>query len=310
MRLVVPDLISPSYFPAIAAVELGLIRDQGLDVELDLLFPVTDAAGALQRGEIDFLAGAAHAPLSAFPQWKGAKLLMALAQKMYWFLVVRSDVDVSASTLAQLGGLKIGAAPGPDLGLRQLLRDAGVDAGALGIEVAPVPGTSSGSVSFGVTAAEALAAGAIDGFWANGMGAEVAVRQGIGRVVLDARRGDGPARAASYTFPALATTDRMIDERPDDVEAVVRGVLAAQRLLREDPSRATEVGERLFPAMEASIIGELIRRDAPYYDAEISQNTAAALCDFAREVGLLGDPVAYEQVVATRWRDLWLPAGA
>jgi len=30
MRIAVPDLISPSYFPAIAAVDLGLAREEGL----------------------------------------------------------------------------------------------------------------------------------------------------------------------------------------------------------------------------------------------------------------------------------------
>ena len=33
MRLAVPDLVSNSYFPAVAAVELGTFRDQGLGVE-------------------------------------------------------------------------------------------------------------------------------------------------------------------------------------------------------------------------------------------------------------------------------------
>ena len=67
-----------------------------------------------------------------------------------------------------------------------------------GVQIAPVPGAIGAGVNFGVTAAKALEDGKIDGFWANGMGAEVAVRRGIGTVVLDVRRGDGP-KAASTT---------------------------------------------------------------------------------------------------------------
>jgi NitT/TauT family transport system substrate-binding protein len=37
MRLAVPDLVSNSYFPAIAAVELSFFKAEGLDVQLDLL---------------------------------------------------------------------------------------------------------------------------------------------------------------------------------------------------------------------------------------------------------------------------------
>jgi ABC-type nitrate/sulfonate/bicarbonate transport system substrate-binding protein len=37
MRIAVPDLISNSYFPAVAAVELGFFKAEGLDAELSLV---------------------------------------------------------------------------------------------------------------------------------------------------------------------------------------------------------------------------------------------------------------------------------
>src|SRR5919202_5593259 len=114
LRVAVPDLISNSYFPAVAAVELGFFKAEGLDAELELIFPVPDTMAALRDGRLDFVAGAAHATLTAFPDWNGAKLLAALAQRMYWLLVVRSDLAVQRGDLSRLEGLRIGAAPGPD----------------------------------------------------------------------------------------------------------------------------------------------------------------------------------------------------
>ena len=50
MKLAVPDLISNSYFPAVAAVELGFFKEEGLDVSLELIFPVDKAyRGAARR---------------------------------------------------------------------------------------------------------------------------------------------------------------------------------------------------------------------------------------------------------------------
>lgn len=305
MRIAVPDLISPSYFPAIAAVDMGLAREEGIDLELELLFPVTDAAAALRDGRIQFLAGAAHAPLYAFPHWRGVKLLAALSQKMYWFLVLRSDLGAARGDLSCLRGLHIGAAPGPDIGLRLLLEDAGVDVDKEEIRIGPVPGADRCSVSFGVVAADALAAGRVDGFWANGMGAEVTVRRGTGTVILDARRGDGPASASSYTFPALIATDAVIAQHPDTVAAIVRATVKAQQVLREAPERAREVGERLFPPMETDLIAELIRRDAPYYDPTISDESVQSLNAFAQRADLLKGPVPYREVVADEVRPLW-----
>lgn len=305
MRIAVPDLISNSYFPAVAAVELGFFRDEGLDAELELLFPVTRTMEALRDGRLDFVAGAAHATLSAFPEWQGAKLLVALAQRMYWLLVLRSDLGARRGDVGAMKGLRIGAAPGPDLGLLGLLAEAGIDPQRDGVQIGPIPGTNEPGVSFGVTAARALEEGRLDGFWANGMGAEVAVRRGIGTVVLDVRRGDGPTAARDFTFPALVTTEERVEQEPESVEAAIRAILRAQWTLREDPGRATEVGERLFPPTEASLIAEVVSRDLPYYQPEITEASVLSLNRFAQNAGLLSGPVPYDQVVAGRFSHLW-----
>jgi len=296
MRIVVPDLISNSYFPAIAAVELGCMRDEGIDAKVELLFPVDAAYHALAAGEVDIVAGSAHSALAAFPEFRGVKLLAAQGQGMYWFLVMRADLDAERGDTSVLRGKKIGAAPWVDLGLQQLVIDAGIDLGE--VDIAPVPGAAGAGTNFGLTAARALADGVIDGFWANGMGAEVAVRSGAGKIVLDIRRGDGPDGCFDYTFASLAATDRYIAEDGGRAQAVVRALRRAQRLLAEDPGRATEVGERVFPAEQAALIANLVERDAPLYDAEIPERAVSGMNRFARERGLLtGDP-DYDQIVA------------
>jgi ABC-type nitrate/sulfonate/bicarbonate transport system substrate-binding protein len=296
MRIVVPDLISNSYFPAVAAVELGCFRDEGIDASVELLFPVDAAYHALAAGEVDVVAGSAHSALAAFPEWNGVKLLAAQAQGMYWFLVMRTDLDAARGDTSVLRGRRIGAAPWVDLGLQQLVIDAGIDLGE--VDIAPVPGAAGAGTNFGLTAARALADGAIDGFWANGMGAEVAVRSGAGAIVLDIRRGDGPGGCFDYTFAALAATDRFIEEDRGRAQAVVRALRRAQQLLVDDSARATAVGERVFPAEQAALIAELVERDLPFYDAEIPERAVTGMNRFARERGLLeGDP-DYDQIVA------------
>ena len=305
IRIAVPDLVSNSYFPAVAAIDLWLFKARGIDAELEMVFPVGRAMQALQDGGIDFVAGPAHATLAAFPGWQGAKLLAALSQHTFWLLVLRADLGVQPGDVMAVKGLRLGAAPGPDAALRRLLAEAGVDPEADDVALAPVPGSGDAGVSFGVHAARALEEGIIDGFWANAMGAEVAVRSGIGEVVLDPRRGLGPPAARGYTFAALVTTDRLIEDSPATAEAAVRAVVAAHQALRADPSKAAEVGRRLFPPDEAALIEDLVRRDAAYYAAEISPESVASLNEFARDIGLLSGDATYEQVVAGRFAHLW-----
>lgn len=297
VRIGIPDLISPSYFPMIAAVELGLLADEGVEGEIVLHYPVTDAAVALRDGDLDYLAGAAHAPLYAFDRWQGVKLVAALAQRTYWFLVARKDLNIARTDLSALAGCRIGAAPGVREALIALFIASGVDPSRAGIDVVAVPAAAGKNASFGVAAADALAAGSIDAFWANGMGAQVALDDGVGSVVVDARRDDTPGR--HFTFPALATTDTMIGQRPDVVRSVLRAVVNAQNLLAREPEQATLAARRLFPDRERSLIAALVERDTPFYDPVMTPEAIAGLQSFARDAGLVAESAAFEDVVAS-----------
>jgi hypothetical protein len=206
-------------------------------------------------------------------------------------------------------GRSIGAAPWVDMGLRGLLEESGIDLLRDDVRIAPVPGAAGAGVSFGVTAAKALEDRKIDGFWANGMGAEVAVRRGVGTVVFDVRRGDGPQACFHFTMASPAAADRLVADSPDTAAAAVRAIVKTHAALKADPGRATEVGRKLFPPTEAELIAELIRRDLPFYDASISQNVVAGMNRFARASGILKTDPPYDRIVAGQFRGLWNMAG-
>jgi ABC-type nitrate/sulfonate/bicarbonate transport system substrate-binding protein len=304
-KIAVPDLVSNSYFPAIAAIELGFFEREGLAIQHELIFPNYKTYEALRDGTIDLVAGPAHAALPAFPEGRGMKLLASLAQGMFWLLVMRSDLDVAPGDVAAVKGRTIGAAPLVDLALKHMLVEAGIDLEQDGVRIVGVPGTHEPGVSFGVAAARALQEGSIDGFWANGMGAENAVRSGVGKVVLDVRRGVGPSPAFHYTMSALVTSDRVLQRDPQLAQAAVRAIVKTQQALKADVSLATKVGRRLFPAAEAEVIAAVVARDLPYYDATISEAAVAGLSGFARASGLLTIPFAYEDIVASQMRNIW-----
>jgi NitT/TauT family transport system substrate-binding protein len=305
VKIATPDLVTNSYFPALAAEELGLYRDEGLDAHVELL-PSLDAVNALRDGAADFVAGGAHTTLLAFPGWKGAKLVVALSQGTPWLLVLRADLPARRGDVSAVKGLRIGAAPGPDRVFLRLLVESGIDPARDGVTIAPVPGGTDPGASFGVTAAEALERGTVDGFWANALGSETAVRRGVGKIVVDVRRGDGPPGAGQYTLAALSTTEALIARQPERVAAAVRAIIRAQDILRKDPGRATEIGRRRFPPAASEIIAAVVERDLPFYDPAIGEPAVSVMNGFARSLGLLTAPVSYEDTVATRFRDLWL----
>jgi len=306
MTIAIPDMISNSYFPAAAAAELGFFKEEGLDIKLELIPPVDKTLEELRDGKIEFVGGSAHSTPHAFPEWNGGKVICAQAQHMYWFLILHKKFNAKKGDVSAVKGLSLGAAPLVNLGLQQLLKEAGIDEARDGVKIGPVPGAFLGpNKNFGVAAAKALEAGLIDGFWANGMGAEVAVTGGWGTMVLDARRGDGPPKAKYYTMAAIMTSDKMIKDHPDKVAAAVRAIVKTQKALKADVSLATKVGKKLFPEHEATLIEELIRRDLPFYDATVSPEFVAGMTEFQRNVGLIKGHPKYEDVVAVEFASLW-----
>jgi NitT/TauT family transport system substrate-binding protein len=308
MKIAVPDLISNSYFPVVAAVELGCFKEEGIDAEIEIVFPVDKAYAQLKAGNVDFVGGSAHSAVAAFPGWDGVKLLCAQAQGMYWFLVMHADYDVKRGDIDAVKGRKIGAAPWVELGLRRLLRQANIDVQRDRVDITPVPSPHGQlSVNFGLNAAKALEARQIDGFWANGMGAEVALSRGVGTLVLDVRRGDGPGSCFNYTMASLAATDQLISSNPAAAEGAIRAVVRAQGRLRRDVTLATQVANKLFPKPEAALIEKLIARDLPYYDASISKDFVAGMSRFSLDMGITTRKLGYGDVVAGQFAQLWVP---
>jgi NitT/TauT family transport system substrate-binding protein len=304
-RLMVGDLDSPSYFVATAAAELGFFKQEGVDIELERSYGAHNGAERLRDGTVHFFGVAAYAPTSAFPAWKGVKLLCALSQYSYWFLAVRADLDVKRGDLGALKGLRISSSmAAPVLGLRYLLAEAGIDLERDNVRIVPPPPTIEGRW-MGHAGVEAIKQGLADAYWGNGMRLAIGEKLGVAKLHLDLRRGDGPPGARWYSFAALTTTERLIDEQPEIAAGAVRAIVKAQKALKAEPSLATGIAERLFPPEETPLIAGLIARDAPFYDANISPEAIDGLNKFAKASGLIAEPVPYDRLVASQFRHLW-----
>src|SRR5689334_152334 len=282
-RLMVADVDSPSYFVATAAAELGFFKEEGIDIELELVYGARSGPERLHDGTLHFFGGPAFAATRAFPAWKGARLLCALSQYSYWFLAVRADLDVKRGDINALKGLRLSASPPwPILSLKYMLTEAGIDFERDNVRIvdaAPMIEWAQGHV--GIAAIQQDIA---DGYWGNGMRVALGEKLGVAKLHLDLRRGDGPPGARFYNFAALTVSERLIAEHPE---------------------AAAGVGERIFPKDEAPLIAELIRRDTPFYQAHITQAAVDGLNKFALGIGLISEPVSYDRLVATQFEDLW-----
>ena len=301
MRITVADAISPSYFVAIAAVQLGFFKEEG--VEMEFVFPPADPSQALRDGVVDFYGGSPYTGLHRFPGWRGGAVLCALAHYTYWFLAVRSDLNCERGDVRAVKGLRLSASVLPGLTLKRLLEEAGIDFQRDNVRLVASPRRISQNWAW--DGVDAIEQGVADGYWGNGLRADLGVKRGIAQILLDVRRGDGPPAARTWTFPALITTERLVKEQPDSAAAAVRAIVKTQRALRAAPQLAAKAAQRLFPAEEASLIAFEVARDVEFYDATVTEEMIAHASRFAREMGVLEGEVRYGELVATQFAPLW-----
>jgi ABC-type nitrate/sulfonate/bicarbonate transport system substrate-binding protein len=301
MRITVADAISPSYFVAIAAVQLGFFKEEGVDMEF--VFPPADPSQALRDGVVDFYGGSPYTGLHAFPGWRGGAVLCALSHYTYWFLAVRSDLKCERGDVGAVKGLRLSASVLPGLTMKKLLEEAGIDFQRDNVRLVASPRRTSQNWAW--DGVDALEQGVADGYWGNGLRADLGVKRGIAKILLDVRRGDGPPAARLWTFPALVTTERLLKAQPDIAAGAVRAIVRTQRALRAEPQLAARAAQRLFPAEEASLIAFEVTRDLPFYDATVTEEMIAHASRFAREMGVLESEVRYGELVATQLAPLW-----
>jgi NitT/TauT family transport system substrate-binding protein len=301
MRITVADAISPSYFVAIAAVQLGFFEAEGVDMEF--VFPPADPSRALRDGVVDFYGGSPYTGLHAFPGWRGGVLLCALSHYTYWFLAIRSDIPGERGDVSAVKGLRLSASTLPGLTLKRVLEEAGIDLRRDNVRIVGTPPRLNPNWAW--DGVDVLEQGVADGYWGNGLRADLGVKRGLAKILLDVRRGDGPPAARTWTFPALVTTERLVKERPDLAAGAVRAIVKTQQALRAHPQLAAKAAQRLFPAEEASLIAFEVARDAPFYEATVTEEMIAHATGFAREMALLDGEVRYGELVATQFAPLW-----
>jgi ABC-type nitrate/sulfonate/bicarbonate transport system substrate-binding protein len=184
-----------------------------------------------------------------------------------------------------------------------MLIQAGIDVDQ--DEVRIVESLPSKTESHSLDGVKALQENLADGFWGNGMRLALAEKAGIAKLHLDLRRGDGPPDARHYNFAALAVTEALIEKEPQVAAAAVRAIVSTQKALKADSTLAKIVGDQLFPGDEADMIPILVARDAPFYDATITSEAIEGLNKFAVANGLLNQRLAYDQIAAVQFKDIW-----
>ncbi|HEY3524331.1 MAG TPA: ABC transporter substrate-binding protein [Candidatus Limnocylindrales bacterium] len=248
------------YFPnlthatAIVGVADGLYAGAlGPNVELQTrtFNAGTEAVEALFSGALDASYVGPNPAINAWAKSKGQAIrIVAGATSGGAFLVTKPDI----TTPAQLRGRTL-ATPAlgntQDVALRAWLKSQGLSTTVEGGgDVAIRPQSNADTLT-------AFAGGAIDGAWVPEPWATRMILEGGGHVLVDERDLWPGGR---YVTTELIVSTAFLGARPDVVEALLRGHVAATKLVNEDPDRSirtvsTEIGRLTGSTLSTDLLG-------------------------------------------------------
>jgi len=257
------------HLPAFVALEKGYYRDEGLDVEV---------AGIFKAGPEEMSAFASHgldtgyvgeAPVITARANKVASVTMiAQANKGGSALVVAKN-----SRITKIGDLrgKVVAIPGhatiQDVLLRMALKSGGIKPSELTIMVLKPPEMVSALGSHGV-----------DAFMAWEPYPSKAVRDGMGRIILD-------SQSIWKDHPCCALiVDSGMAGNPARVKALIRAHLKAVKFIGENRSESDRIGVKYTGMDEATVHAALTRIK---FDPFLSRTDNKVFVEFLRELGYI-----------------------
>jgi len=242
VRAVYPS-VDLQYLPAFVAQSKGIFKEEGLDVELIVMPGGRVGVQALVSGDIHFILQMGVA-LPAI--WQGAelKILAQMTSMPLFSLLVRPEIQKPED----LRGKKIGVSVGATTFalVHEYLNLNGINPDK-GVEYVNIPG-SRGKIA-------ALEMGLISAAPLAPPGDLKAIQAGAKRLVFF---GD---LMPEVSFTGLIATSRYVKEAPKTVERMVRAIVRATYLTRDDSAAALDAMQRYLkmPADEARESYRLVR---------------------------------------------------
>jgi len=225
-RLIVTDLTAPLVPNSVMdlAVELGYFEREGVDVELVRVQQTPSALAALQAGEGEMANISVDSALQLVARDQlGLKAVVSPNKALPFLIAAKSEIEAPE----QLEGksFAIGRLGSLDHTLStKVLQSAGVDTNSLSFVGIGQPNVR----------AQALAAGQVDATTISiGVWLSLPDKTGL-HVLIDQ---DDYYTAAPVVQKVNVVTDKVLQERRDDVVAVTRALIAASRDFAADPAK-------------------------------------------------------------------------
>ena len=271
VRLAYSSIAGVAAIPVIAQ-ERGFFAANGLDAEVTYIASGTTAVQALISGELSFLVGGTEAIINAEAGGADLKIFAGLVNTVPFSLLVRPEITTPEGLHGQrLGVTRLGSAT--DYALRAALAGWNLEPGrdVFIVQMGGIPeiraGLESGAIAGGTLSLPTLAQARQAGF------RELA---------------DLAALGIAYQTTSVATTERVLRERPRVVEGVVRALAEGIHVIKTDRTASLATFRALVQDADEQVLDETYERYGQKYIQQIPEPSREGIA--AVYQGLASDP--------------------
>ena len=291
--------------PVYVAVNKGLFKEQGLNIELVTFQGGATATPALLGGSTHLQAAGTENMLKLLQQGQPVMAVMTIQSKMNGALMVREDAAAKLGRkpgIADLKGLRIatlargGAA---DMALRYIALSVGQDA-EKDWGLTPILGYDKQLA--------ALRAKDIDGSLTIEPVTTIWSRQPIGMVpMMEMLKGEGPQIFQNMGWVTLQGKKDWIAQNRETVRKIVRALVQAQKLIA-DPASTDEVVKLAavsFPNLPQPVLASSIAAQIASYTPEFTEAMMEKNNELLLKTGNLKAAIPYGDAIDKSYADLW-----
>jgi NitT/TauT family transport system substrate-binding protein len=252
------------------AIAKGFFRDENLEVSVVATERAPNIDALLSRAA-DIVLTPPDQAMRVQMKGQPVRLIAGLVNKYASHIVVRKSIleekkvtlDSSvADRVAAMKGLKLattGAGGAPDSLFRYLFADHGINPDTE-VQLVPVRGGGAAMLA-------ALKQGSVDGFGLSSPTSDLAVRD-FGAAYLFDMSTRPPPFFEDFLYIAVATTDRTIKDRPNDLNAYYRALARSLRTIAEEPKVYSDWASGFFSDLDPNLFQKAFANNSKIYMAD------------------------------------------
>lgn len=283
-----------NYMPAYIALREGIFARNGLDVTIESAASIAEPVAILNAGRADIAMTGTGMAVNSVIEGADTRVIAKLAGAIGLWVVSRPDVEVE--TLEDLKGKRIASlrfpsntVSSPSFAMR---RHGGFDPAEEGVSFVEGP---PGSIL------PAVLDGRADVGCVFEWDASIAETVHDLRVSLSLAEIIGP-----IAFTSAMTRARLIEERPEAVQAYVDSLGEAMALLREDPELYARVAAAEFDQVPAPAVAQgsarlLSTPGVVPTTPEVTREEFAAIVEHELDIGTMREERSYDEIVEPRF---------